>query len=60
MWISQATLGGLQADVIERDKQMEATARARCDQLRGILALLVDDARFRALPAHLPSAPSFV
>lgn len=49
MWISQATLDGLQAAVGERDAQMVATARERCDQLRAILTLLIDDARFQAL-----------
>lgn len=52
MWISQATLDGLQAGVVERNEQMAATARERCDQLRAILALLIDDARFQALAAH--------
>ena len=54
MWISQATLDGLQAGVVERNEQMAAAVRERCDQLRAILALLIDDARFQALAARHP------
>lgn len=54
MWISQATLDGLQANIAARDERMAATARERCEQLRSVLALLVDDARFQALPVRHP------
>ncbi len=54
MWISQATLDALQAAVVDKNEQMATRARGRCDQLRAILALLIDDARFQALPVRHP------
>lgn len=54
MWVSQATLDAQQAAIHARDQRLATEATHAADELRELLAPLIEDARFQALPLHHP------
>lgn len=54
MWVSQATLDAQQAAIHERDQKLAGEASVAVSNVRELIAPLMEEAHFQALPAHHP------